>query len=83
MYLRASEKASGVENFHSAVGSKLIRRELITKALHAGAFAPARPGAAHFKYAKTAGQAAGRGPARRRPARASLAGGRQSGFHHA
>ena len=26
MYLRASEKASGVENFHSAVGSKLIRR---------------------------------------------------------
>ena len=36
MYLRASDKASGVENFHSAVGSKLIRRELVNKALREG-----------------------------------------------
>ncbi|MGO9113972.1 MAG: Gfo/Idh/MocA family protein [Thermoguttaceae bacterium] len=53
MYLRASDKATGVANFHSAVGSTLIRRDLITKALHDG-LAP-RHGleAVHFKYAKS------------------------------
>jgi len=52
MYLRASDKVTGVANFHRAVGSKLISRSLITKALHDG-LAP-RHGleAVHFKYAK-------------------------------
>src|SRR5271157_1779437 len=52
MYLRASDKVTGVANFHRAVGSKLISRCLITKALHDG-LAP-RHGleAVHFKYAK-------------------------------
>ena len=31
MYLHASDKASGVENFQSAVGSKPIRRKLVTR----------------------------------------------------
>ena len=53
MYLRASDKASGVENFHSAVGSKLIRRELVTKALRQGLSPRHGLEPLHFKYAKT------------------------------
>ena len=53
MYLHASDKASGVENFHSAVGSKLIRRELVTKALRQGLSPRHGLEPLHFKYAKT------------------------------
>ncbi len=53
MYLRASDKASGVENFQSAVGSKLIRRELVTKALRQGLSPRHGLEPLHFKYAKT------------------------------
>ena len=52
MYLRASEKASGVENFHSAVGSKLIRRELVTKAQRKGLSPRHGSEAMHFGYAE-------------------------------
>ena len=52
MYLRASDKVSGVENFHSAVGSKLIRRALVTKALHDGLSPRHGLGAEHFQYGK-------------------------------
>ncbi len=61
MYLRANDKASGVENFHSAVGSKLIRRELVTKALRQGLIAAARPGSRRNSVIQGAGEAAGRG----------------------
>ena len=53
MYLRASDKASGVENFHSAVGSKLIRRELVDEGPAAGAHARHGLEALQFPYAKT------------------------------
>ena len=53
MYLRASDKATGVENFQSAVGSKLIRRELVTKALRQGLTSLRGLEPEHFKYAKT------------------------------
>jgi len=53
MYLRASDKASGVENFHSAVGSKLIRRELVTKALRQGLTPRHGLEPLQFSYAKT------------------------------
>jgi predicted dehydrogenase len=36
MYLHANEKVIGVKNFHSAVGSPLIRRAMIQKALKQG-----------------------------------------------
>jgi predicted dehydrogenase len=52
MYLRANEKASGVENFQSAVGSKLIRRDLITKALKQGLSIRNGLEPLHFNYAK-------------------------------
>ncbi|MEI8373898.1 MAG: Gfo/Idh/MocA family oxidoreductase [Planctomycetota bacterium] len=52
MYLRASDKVSGVENFHSAVGSNLIRRNLVTKALHDGLSPRHGLEAEHFKYGK-------------------------------
>ena len=53
MYLHASDKASGVENFHSAVGSKLIRREMITEALRKGLSPRNGLEQEHFKYAKS------------------------------
>lgn len=36
MYLHANEKVIGVKNFHSAVGSPLVRRAMIQKALKQG-----------------------------------------------
>jgi predicted dehydrogenase len=36
MYLHANEKVIGVKNFHSAIGSPLIRRAMIQKALKQG-----------------------------------------------
>ena len=53
MYLRASDKVSGVENFQSAVGSKPIRREMVTKALRQGLSPRHGLEAEHFRYAKT------------------------------
>ena len=53
MYLRASEKASGVANFQSAVGNKLIRREMITKALHEGLSPRHGLEPMHFQYSKS------------------------------
>ncbi len=47
MYLRASDKVTGVANFHSAVGHRLIRREMITKALGQGI----SPRQSQFQYA--------------------------------
>ena len=53
MYLHASDKASGVGNFHSAVGSKLIRRDMISKALRQGLSPRHGLEPLHFQYAKT------------------------------
>ncbi len=55
MYLHASDKACGVGNFHSAVGSKLIRREMATKALKAGLTPRHGLGPLGFKYTKPQG----------------------------
>ncbi len=51
MYLRASDKVCGVENFQSAVGSKPIRREVITKALRQGLSPRHGLEPLHFQYA--------------------------------
>jgi predicted dehydrogenase len=53
MYLYANDKATGAANFRTAVGSKLVRRELITKALRLGLSPRHGLEQAHFKYAKT------------------------------
>jgi len=52
MYLRASDKASGVTNFYSAVGNKLIRREMISAAMRQGLSLRHGMEPLQFQYAK-------------------------------
>ena len=53
MYLRSSDKATGVKNFHSAVGNQLIRRDLVLKALQQKLSPRNGLSALHFQYAKS------------------------------
>jgi predicted dehydrogenase len=50
MYLHANEKVIGVKNFHSAVGSPLIRRAMIQKAIKQGLMPGKGLEAATFGY---------------------------------
>jgi len=52
MYLRASDKVSGVTNFYSAVGNKLIRRDMINEALRQGLSLRHGMEPLQFQYAK-------------------------------
>ncbi len=81
MYLHASDKASGVENFQSAVGSKLIRRELVTKALRQGLSPRHGLEAGALQVCQELEKPLVVGVLGSRPAGASLAGGRESGLH--
>ncbi len=46
MYLSPEEKAIGKENFYAAIGSKLIRRDLLKKAIKTEVASGKRLGAA-------------------------------------
>jgi predicted dehydrogenase len=53
MYLSPEEKAIGKENFCAAVGSKLIRRDLLKKAIKSDAASGKGLGPLYFKYGET------------------------------
>jgi predicted dehydrogenase len=52
MYLYANDKATGVANFQSALGSKLVRHDPITRALREGISPRKGLEPAHFQYAQ-------------------------------
>ena len=54
MYLSPEEQAIGKENFHAAIGSKPIRRDLLKKAIKADVALRQGPGAAVLRLRRLA-----------------------------